>query len=59
MLNNVLYLPVDGFELRPWRDEPLLQVAPQRDGQAPGQRHNADAAQALAATGEASVKPLA
>src|SRR5216683_7034801 len=59
MFNNVLCLPADGFELRPLRDQPVLQVAPQRNGQAPGQRHNADASQALAATGEASVKPLA
>ena len=59
MFNNVLCLPADGFELRPLRDQPVLQVAPQRNGQAPGQRHNADASQALAATGEAAVKPLA
>ena len=54
MGNNVLCLPADGFELRPLRDQPVLQVAPQRNRQAPGERHNADASQALAATGEAS-----
>src|SRR6266567_4674127 len=52
-------LPADGFELRPLRDQSILEVAPQRNGQAPSQRHNADASQALATTGEASVKPLA
>ena len=36
----------------------MIQVVPQRNGQTPGQRHNADASQALATTGEASVKPL-
>ena len=56
---NPLCLPADGFELRPLRDQPVLEVAPQRNRQAPGQRHNADASQALAATGEAAVKPLA
>ena len=59
MDNNVLCLRTAGFELRPIGDQPVLQVAPQRNGQAPSQRYNADASQALAATGEASVKPLA
>ena len=59
MFRNVLCLLANGFELRPLRDQPVLEVAPQRNRQAPGQRHNADAAQALATTGEASVKPLA
>src|ERR1700674_5763147 len=59
MFNNVRCLRADGFELRPMRDQPVLQVAPQRNGQPPSERHNADASQALAATGEASVKPLA
>jgi hypothetical protein len=53
MGNNVLRLIADGLQLRPVGDQPVLQVAPQRNGQAPGQRHNADASQALAATGEA------
>src|SRR5271166_130730 len=56
---NLQYLAADGFELRPIGDQPVLQVAPQGNGQAPGQRHNADASHALATTGEASVKPLA
>src|SRR5271155_250604 len=56
---NLQRLPADGFELRPLRDQPVLQVAPQRNGQAPGQRHNADASHALATTGEAARKPLA
>ena len=43
MFNNVLYLPVDGFELRPLRDQSILEIAPQRNGQAPSQRHHADA----------------
>jgi len=34
--HNVL-LPTDRFELCPLRDHPVLQVAPQRNGQAPGQ----------------------
>src|SRR4029450_8822789 len=51
--------PGVGFELHPLRDQPVLQVAPQRNGQTPCERHNADAPQALATTGEASVKPLA
>jgi hypothetical protein len=59
MFNDVLCLRADGFELRPLRDQPVPQVAPQRDRQAPSQRHNADASHALAATGEAAVKPLA
>ena len=59
MFNNVPCLRADGFELRPIGDQPVLQVAPQRNGQAPGERHNADASHALATTGEAAVKPLA
>src|SRR3984893_14541870 len=59
LCSNVLCLPADGLELRPVGDQPVLQVAPQRNRQTPGERHNADASQALAATGEASVKPLA
>jgi len=46
MFNNMLSLRADGFELRPVGDQPVFEVAPQRNGQAPGQRHNADAAQA-------------
>src|SRR5215471_12069727 len=47
-----------GLQLSPSRDLTVLQVAPQRDGKTPRQRHDADAAQALAAAGEAAVEPL-
>ena len=49
----------DGFKLRPFGDLPLLEVAPQGNGQAPSQRHNADPPHALAPGGEAFGKPLA
>src|SRR5215468_2417337 len=55
---NLQCLPAEGFELRPVRDHPILQITPQRDRQAPGKGHNADAPQALAPAGEASGKPL-
>src|SRR5262245_30762542 len=59
MGSNVHGLPADRFESRPLRDQPALQLAPQRNGQAPSQRYNADAPHALTAMGEASRKPLA
>ena len=43
MFYNMLCLRADGFELRPIGDQPVLQVTPQRNGQTPSQRHNADA----------------
>src|ERR1700757_1181453 len=36
----------------------VLQVAPQRDGQSPGQGHDAHAPHASSRTGEASVEPV-
>jgi len=47
-------LPADGFERGSVGDQPILQVAPQRNRQAPGERHDADASQALASTGKAN-----
>src|SRR5213593_606955 len=48
-----------GLERGAGRDLAVLDVAPQRDGQAPRQRHDAYAAHALAAAGEAPVEPVA
>ena len=47
-----------GFERGAGRDLAVLQVAPQRDRQAPCQGHDAYAPHALAACGEAPVEPL-
>jgi hypothetical protein len=37
----------------------MFQITPERNQQLPRQRHNADAPHALAATGEAFLKPAA
>src|SRR5215467_9448437 len=52
-------LGADRFELRPVRNHPVFEVAPQRNRQTPGERHNSNTAHALARAGEASRKPLA
>jgi hypothetical protein len=46
-----------GFELSPCRDLPVLDVSPQRDGQAPGQRDDAHSPHAPAGAGKAPVEP--
>jgi hypothetical protein len=45
------------FKLRPGRYHTVLHVTPQRHQQPPRHGHNADAAHALAAAGEALLKP--
>ena len=47
------------LELRTGRDLPVLQVAPQRDHQPPGQRHDAHASHALARGREPPLVPVA
>src|ERR1700736_4823989 len=46
------------LEFSPTRNLAILEVAPQRNAQAPRERDNPDASQALATLREACVKPL-
>src|SRR5215203_6921998 len=46
------------LQLRSLGDHAVLEVAPQRDQQPARERHNADAAHALAACGKTAVEPL-
>src|SRR5215467_1225956 len=52
------WLSANRFESSPLGDQPILEVAPQRNRQAPCERHNADAPHPCAYTAKASVKPL-
>lgn len=57
--NSFRYVPrgLGRFKLRPRRYHTVLHVTPQRHQQPPGHRHDADAAHAFAAAGEALPEP--